>query len=30
MSFNMSSSRRAERECPLGGVTKKDKGKDLG
>jgi hypothetical protein len=30
MSFNMISSRKMERECPLGGVTRKAKGKALG
>jgi len=30
MSFNMSSSRKVERECPLGGFVGKDKGKAFG
>jgi hypothetical protein len=30
MSFNIDSSRKVERERPLGGVSKQSKGKDLG
>jgi hypothetical protein len=30
MSFKMNSSRKVEREHPLGGVTRQAKGKDLG
>jgi hypothetical protein len=30
MKFNMISSRRVERENPLGGFTRKSKGNDLG
>jgi hypothetical protein len=30
MIFKMISSRKMERECPLGGVSRQDKGKDFG